>query len=840
MSRPASPPRRSTAGRRLLAATVASLALHTLLFHGLNRLQLGDITPSPLGEQPTSPRPRPPKRQADFSLRVPKTVTSRRQAFEQPLQLPMAQPAVPPVRPTPDLSANRPRTSPRQLPDQAQPIIASAARTPEQQQQPAAAQSLDRQTAKATPARDSLSTTATPLAADLAPVATPFQPQAAALPKRSTALSEAVAGQWRPREALLLERLAAGTNPRPDRSNPSVQQPIVTAAPRPGRPTVPVPTAPSGVKAVPLPEAAVTAGQQSTNQFQPRPMTIRPRLSGAITRPAGSQTTGSVAGMQGSNQAAEQAATAAQQARTATAGRPERTSSPLSGRPGSSAPVASGLARRSDLVAIADAPVTAKRLATGDGGRARATSGAGTASTLQPAPAAGDRLAMLATRGQAITTARGRPAENAAGDAEEGLSVSLEQLRSSRSATELAEPAVRPAGPSLARIAAAALPADGRVRDVADAFAGRLADRRMAAATAKVADREALIQADAMIERGLEFLARSQQADGRWSLTHAAGSTPADAPQLTCDTAATGLALLSFLGAGHDHFAGPYRDVVRRGIEWLLAVQQPNGDLYLQADPLSNSCGWLYSHAIATMALCEAVGMTGDPLVRPAAEKACQFITASQHISGGWRYLPGTDSDLSVSGWMLVALRAGALAGIPVAPETFSGVQNFVERSASAVDPTRYTYNPRDSQQRQSPLSVSCMTAVGALMRLHTGVRAGDRLVARPADVLLADAPNYGSAKNRRRDAYPWYYASQVLVHTGGERWDRWYRDLVDLLSEHQQRTGQAAGSWDPLGSQPDRWGHYGGRIYVTTLHLLALEVPARHLPTYSVAAQEP
>jgi hypothetical protein len=43
------------------------------------------------------------------------------------------------------------------------------------------------------------------------------------------------------------------------------------------------------------------------------------------------------------------------------------------------------------------------------------------------------------------------------------------------------------------------------------------------------------------------------------------------------------------------------------------------------------------------------------------------------------------------------------------------------------------------------------------------------------------------------------------------------------------------AGSWDPLGPTPDRWGQYGGRIYVTTLHLLTLEVPYRHLPTYSL-----
>ncbi len=837
---PAPSRRRGLGGRRLLAATVASLALHSLLFHGLTRLQLGDITPSPLGEQPTSPRPRSPRRKADFSLRVPKASTSRKQAFEKPLQLPSAQPAVQPIRPNPELTASQTRPSQQQLPDQSQPILASAARTLAQQQQPAANQSLDRQVAQATPATDSFSTTAAPLAADLAPAATPIRPQAAALPDRSTALSEAVTGQWRPREALLLERLAAGTAARTDRSNQPAQPTVVTK-PRPGRPTVAVANATSSVKAEPLANPAVPTGRQAT-PFAPQPLTIRPRLSGSMAPPSGSLTARRAAGMQAANQAADQTASAIQQDNAATGGRPERSEGLSTGRPGGSTPAASGLTRRGDLVAMAESPAgaaaTAKRLSNaGDG---QASSAAGAAPRLQPAAAAGSRLAMLATRGSAIATARGLPAAAAKADDEEGLSVSVEQLRNGRLTANPAGGGSGSAGPPLDRIAAAALPADGRVRDVADAFAGRLADRRMAAATAKVADREALIQADAMIERGLEFLARSQQADGRWSLSRAAGSPPAAAPQLTCDTAATGLALLSFLGAGHDHFAGPYRDVVRRGIEWLLAVQQPNGDLYLQADPLSNSCGWMYSHAIATMALCEAVGMTGDQLVRPAAEKACQFITASQHSSGGWRYIPGTDSDLSVSGWMLVALRAGDLAGIPVAPETFSGIQNLVQRSASTVDPTRYTYNPQDSQQRQSPLSVSCMTAVGALMRLHTGVRAGDRLVARPADVLLADRPSYGSAENRRRDAYFWYYASQVLVHTGGDRWDRWYRSLVDLLAEHQQRTGPAAGSWDPLGSRPDRWGHYGGRIYVTTLHLLALEVPARHLPTYSVSATEP
>ncbi len=430
-------------------------------------------------------------------------------------------------------------------------------------------------------------------------------------------------------------------------------------------------------------------------------------------------------------------------------------------------------------------------------------------------------------------------------DEEEGLSApsveaaAIQAAAAGRQRGETDAPAV--AARSLERVAAAALPVEGRVRDVAEAFAKRTPINRPAdaAPARKVADAKALARADEMVGRGLEFLARSQQADGRWSLGRSAGQPAAEAPKLQSDTAATGLALLSFFGAGHDHFDGPHRDTVRRGLEFLLSVQKDDGDLYLPADDLSNSCSWLYSHGIASMALCEAVGMTGDAIVKPAAEKACRFIAASQHPQlGGWRYAPRTDADLSVSGWMLVALRSGQLAGVKTDDGTLAGVRRLLDGSTTPADPTRYAYNPRNAQQRRSQLSSACMTAVGTLMKLHTGTPVADPGVAESARLLAALKPAYGTPKQRTRDSYLWYYSSQVLVHAGGAGWDPWYGSLVDTLSAAQETSGAAAGSWDPLGTVPDRWGEYGGRLYVTALHLLTLEVPARHLPTYSAAAK--
>ena len=466
-------------------------------------------------------------------------------------------------------------------------------------------------------------------------------------------------------------------------------------------------------------------------------------------------------------------------------------------------------------------------------------------SAARPGPAAMGRLGGAA-RGTAAAAGRSALGSSRSGGVgggagddgeDEGLSVSVADIGSVVSSAGRQ----RGAGddPGLPqRITAAALPAEGRVRDVAEAFAKRTVGASGAARTEKVADREVTQRAKAVVDRGLEFLARSQQADGRWRLGMFSGAAPADVPKLESDTAATGLALLSFLGAGHDHFDGRYRDTVRRGLEFLLTIQKPDGDLFLPADDLSNSCAWLYSHGIASIAVCEAVGMTGDPLVKPAAEQACRFIAASQHPQlGGWRYTPRSDADLSVSGWMLVAVRAGDLAGVKTDPATLPGVRRLLEAAAARDDATRYAYNPRKQDQRRSRLSTACMTAVGGLMRLHTGDRSGDPRVAAAARVLAAIEPSYGSAAEKARDSYLWYYASQVLVHTGGAEWNRWYGQLVEVLAKQQESAGPKAGSWDPLLPVPDRWGEYGGRVYVTALHLLALEVPDRHLPTSSAPA---
>jgi hypothetical protein len=260
-------------------------------------------------------------------------------------------------------------------------------------------------------------------------------------------------------------------------------------------------------------------------------------------------------------------------------------------------------------------------------------------------------------------------------------------------------------------------------------------------------------------------------------------------------------------------------------------------------DDNSNRSVWLYSHSLAALALCEAYGMTQDPDLREPAQRAIDFIVASQDKQGGgWRYSPGLNTDTSVTGWMMMALKSGELAGLSVPSETYAGIERWLDASQqSASEPHLFRYNPfapDTPEQRHGRKASRTMTAVGLLMRMYTGWRRDNANLARGADYLAENLPAIGTPRQPERDTYYWYYGTQVMFHMGGEHWQRWNSRLHPLIVQSQVPAGPLAGSWDPKGPVPDRWGPHGGRLYVTTLNLLSLEVFYRHLPLYEETAR--
>ena len=352
---------------------------------------------------------------------------------------------------------------------------------------------------------------------------------------------------------------------------------------------------------------------------------------------------------------------------------------------------------------------------------------------------------------------------------------------------------------------------------------------------------------EAAIELGLEFLIRHQNANGSWSLGDLDTAHRLHKYQLNSDAAATGLTVIAFQGAGYNHREFKYALQLNHAIEWLIAHQSEDGCLYVPSDENSNNSCMMYSHSIATLALTEAYGMTQDVKLRKPIEKAIAFIEKTQDTEkGGWRYfaaLPnGNNSsscrstDTSVTGWMLMALQSARLSGFEIKPRVFERIRNWLDIAQELDKPGEFRYDPYgkdkgDTSREEGRRSSPAMTSVGLLMRLYLGWNREDDRFQSGVDYLLKNLPS--DATIRQRDTYYWYYATQVMRHAGGEKWQQWNQKLHPLLVSTQEKSGKLAGSWHPYLPVPDRWGGAGGRIYVTTMNLLSLEVNYRLLPLY-------
>jgi hypothetical protein len=343
---------------------------------------------------------------------------------------------------------------------------------------------------------------------------------------------------------------------------------------------------------------------------------------------------------------------------------------------------------------------------------------------------------------------------------------------------------------------------------VAPAFAGRTG-----AAKRELLKGGSSPQAEVAVAAGLAWLVKQQQADGHWSLGNKMDQ--AFPGHMSEEVAGSALGLLPLLGAGHTHKGpadSPFNRSVAHGLEYLLQNQKPDGRF----------ANYLYSHALAATAVCEAYGMTADPRLKGPAQRALNFIASAQTTAGSWGYTPDSSpGDTSVTGFQVMALATGRAAGLEVPAKTLEGVVKWLDFCGTA-DGSGYGY--RGPPVPKSPLVGAAtvtpsMTAVGLLCRLqlgwgprHPGLKAGVQ--------RLQAAPPESYAKN----VYVAYYAAPVMYHAGGDAWRKWNPRLRDALIARQDPDG----SWSPPADPP---ASAYGRLVNTSLALLTLEVYYRHLP---------
>ena len=333
-------------------------------------------------------------------------------------------------------------------------------------------------------------------------------------------------------------------------------------------------------------------------------------------------------------------------------------------------------------------------------------------------------------------------------------------------------------------------------------------------------------ESEVAVANGVDWLARHQRVDGAWELNSRPQCTIKPGclggAQVRSDTAATGLALLAIMGAGHSHVKeGPYQVNVQLGLAWLLQHQSKDGDFFFSDMGVVNITR-MYSHAIATMVVCEALAVTGDKGLQKPAQRAVDFIVRNQSKEGGWRYAPGDVGDTSVFGWNVLALRIARLAKIEVPKEAYAKCTAYLDRVAANPEKTTYSYQPRLP-------GTPTMTVEALLCRQYLGWSRD-----RPEMLSASEAVEAQGRSSEERNIYYWYYGSQFLHNHAGKSWESWNRRVRSYLCSTQvTQEGCTHGSWDPALPKPDHWGTSGGRLFETALSVLTLEVYYRYLPLY-------
>jgi len=344
------------------------------------------------------------------------------------------------------------------------------------------------------------------------------------------------------------------------------------------------------------------------------------------------------------------------------------------------------------------------------------------------------------------------------------------------------------------------------------------------------------------VSEGLEWLARHQAPDGSWGpyCLGPGGGSQCEKPDVCTgegepyEMALTGLALLAFQAGGHYYFNNTaYSETVRKGLDWIVARQKPDGAL-VGSKPKGGYPRYhkyhMYEHGIAAFALadaCAAARALGREVHEPylkATQQAVRFIEANQHTDGGWRYTPDLKrpGDSSVTGWQVLALKSAREAGLDVSPKCIEKIRLFFKYRETG-EYGRTGYDDRIPQ-------TDATTGVGMLARQFL-LGEPDAPLIHEAAAYLADLAEIRWGDRRADEAtcdyYLWYNCTLAMFQVGGEHWQRW-NDLVrDTIIGLQRHDGCERGSWDPIS----RWGRFGGRIYSTALATLTLETYYRYTP---------
>lgn len=404
-------------------------------------------------------------------------------------------------------------------------------------------------------------------------------------------------------------------------------------------------------------------------------------------------------------------------------------------------------------------------------------------------------------------------------------------------------------------------------------------------------------QTEAAVRDGLVWLLRHQNDDGAWTAmtlkSHCTADSKCCPPDENYtdrfDVGLTGLAVLAFLGANYNFDSrqvmvdtvnqkkisiGPR---VKAGLQWLKQKQKPDGSFTPDET-------FMYNEAIATLALTEACALAQGAsrrVYREAAQKGLDFLVSAQKTNPsdpnrkwGWRYITPAEieaqrgnfpnektfneelfnADISVTGWVVMALKSGVEAGLNVPQTTIAGALDFA-RAMAVLDEGEKKglsgYLKRDQagakiigEHDDYDYHRASMASVNMCVRIFLEHNPDDPYLVAAADNLIKDLPDVKN-KGLSVDYYYWYYGSLALNQIDGpdsptrtnRYWSAWTRAMQGAILDLQEKQSNktcSSGGW----LARDRWTYGVGPVYSTAINVLTLEVYYRYANAFGASGR--
>src|SRR5262245_5373021 len=328
-------------------------------------------------------------------------------------------------------------------------------------------------------------------------------------------------------------------------------------------------------------------------------------------------------------------------------------------------------------------------------------------------------------------------------------------------------------------------------------------------------------------EKGLDWLTKTQEADGSWGKSYTIGITS--------------MACLAYLSAADEPFTDDRGKALVKGLQYLLANQK-DGMFLTQGQSVRT---WIHGQGFATLALAEAYGRSllckvkpdiDTNKIRAAIVQSLKEIGKNQSELGGWWYTPGElkRDEGATTVCAVQALVSAENFGIEIDTKVLDKGFEYLKKSQAKDGGFNYILGDGQSMKGGTAADVATL----ALMKKYdfTVMINGYRFLLKftPAGMSAPHQPWY----------FPYYghYYGTMGMHLLGQEYqeDKEFRtNTARYIAETQKELlpwQQADGGWPNKGWIKDR-EKGETNAYATSFATMTLFVGDRRLSIYNRTA---